>query len=98
MCSCRAIVPIGPFLRVVEAQDLRLDVRWYHHDASCPIVSHNSSTTAAATQEHLADEIQARRPHQWQCEADGDGRSVRAFASLAVADKLGQQIIRRAAG
>ena len=58
MCSCRAIVPMVPFFSVVEAQDLRLDIRWYHRDrVLTDRVGHNSSTTEAATQKYLEDEI-----------------------------------------
>ena len=31
MCNCVAMVPIAPLLGVVEAQDLRLDVRRRYH-------------------------------------------------------------------
>jgi len=36
-----------------------------------------------------------RRPHQWQCKADGGGRSVEAFASLAI---IGEPDANRSSG
>ena len=84
------MVPTRPFLGVVVAQDLRLDVRWGHHGAlrSVRVVANTAATAIAATQEPLTEERRA---------ADGRtndsamiarrGRSAGDAASLAIASE-----------
>ena len=47
--------------------------------ASRRIVSHSASTTNTTTQKSWRTRAEHRRPHQWQREADGDGRSVKTL-------------------